>query len=26
VLIWVTIQTTIALWIYANNERRLLTL
>jgi hypothetical protein len=26
VLIWVLVQTTIALWIYANNERRLLTL
>jgi capsular polysaccharide transport system permease protein len=26
VIIWVVVQTTLALWIYANNERRLLTL
>lgn len=26
VIIWVVVQTTIALWIYTNNERRLLTL
>jgi capsular polysaccharide transport system permease protein len=26
VLIWVIVQTTISLWIYTNNERRLLTL
>ena len=26
VLVWVVIHTTIALWIYSNNERRLLTL
>jgi capsular polysaccharide transport system permease protein len=26
VIIWVIVQTTVALWIYSNNERRLLTL
>ena len=25
-IIWVVVQTTIAFWIYSNNERRLLTL
>jgi capsular polysaccharide transport system permease protein len=25
-IVWVVVQTTIALWVYSNNERRLLTL